>query len=80
MAKYKATLDETAKIIYSQTHMNEYQTKNHDELVKLLDEKRQALRAFRMGLVGGKVKNVKEGKTLRKSIAQILTAVNAEVK
>lgn len=44
-----------------------------DELMKMLGEKRESLRAFRFGATGGKTKNVKEGKTLRREIARILT-------
>ena len=44
-----------------------------DELMKMLDEKRESLRVFRFGVTGGKTKNVKEGKILRREIARILT-------
>jgi len=52
-----------------------------DELIKMLGEKRESLRVFRFGVTGGKTKNVKEGRTLRKEIARILTELrhrNAE--
>lgn len=47
------------------------------ELKKLLDEKRAALRAFRLSLTGSKVKNVREGRVIRRSVAVILTEVKA---
>ncbi|HRH22732.1 MAG TPA: 50S ribosomal protein L29 [Candidatus Paceibacterota bacterium] len=51
--------------------------KTTEDLVKDLREKREALRTFRFGISGGKVKNVKEGKGLRKEIAQILTIMSS---
>lgn len=36
-------------------------------------EKREALRAFRFAIAGSKAKNVKEGRTIRKAIARLLT-------
>ena len=42
-------------------------------LAKLISEKRKASRLFRFGVAGSKAKNVKEGRTLRKDIARILT-------
>lgn len=47
--------------------------KNDTELEVLLSEKRDALRSFRLNLTGSKTRNVKEGKGVRKEIAQILT-------
>ncbi len=43
------------------------------DLTKLAAEKREALRVFRFGVAGSKVKNVKEGSALKKEIARILT-------
>ncbi|OGZ04033.1 MAG: 50S ribosomal protein L29 [Candidatus Lloydbacteria bacterium RIFCSPHIGHO2_01_FULL_41_20] len=53
--------------------MSEFKSKKVEDLVKLLSEKREALRMFRFGISGSKTKNVKEGKGLRKEIAQIMT-------
>ena len=47
--------------------------KTPSDLNKLVAERREALRVFRFGAAGSKTKNVKEGKTIRKEIAQILT-------
>lgn len=56
--------------------MSEYKGKNENELKKLLKEKREALKNFRFNLAGSKVRNVKEGRGLRKEIARILTEIN----
>lgn len=45
------------------------------ELIKLLTEKKTALQSFRLGNARSKTKNVKEGRTIRKEIAAILTAL-----
>jgi ribosomal protein L29 len=60
--------------------MNEFNSKNKDELKKLLVEKRKALHDFRFAFAGGKVKNVKEGKVARKDVARILTAISLQNK
>lgn len=60
--------------------MNEFNSKNKDELKKLLAEKRKTLHDFRFAFAGGKVKNVKEGKVARKDIARILTAMTLQNK
>jgi ribosomal protein L29 len=43
------------------------------ELVKTLMEKRHALRTFKVDIMGGKSKNVKAGREIKKEVAQILT-------
>lgn len=48
-----------------------------DELHKALADKREALRAYRFAGAGSRSRNVKEGKTMRKDIARVLTALNA---
>jgi len=53
-------------------------TKTPADLTKMLTEKREALRAFRFGGAGAKTKNVREGRAIRKDIAQILTALTAK--
>ena len=50
-------------------------SKKTEDLAKLLSEKRELLRMFRFGISGSKTKNMKEGKGLRKEIAQILTEI-----
>ena len=54
----------------------DYKDKTKEELHRLVAEKREAVRAFRFAMAGGKRKNVKEGKMLRKEIARILTALH----
>ncbi len=44
------------------------------ELTKELKDSREKLREFRIGMTGSRVKNVKEGRTLRRNVARILTA------
>lgn len=50
---------------------------DNKELDTLLEEKRKKLFDFRFNIIGGKMKNVKEGRTLRKEIARILTEKNS---
>lgn len=47
-----------------------------EELWKKLSELREDIRVIHFKAEGSKSKNVKEGKTLRKQIAQILTEIN----
>jgi ribosomal protein L29 len=58
--------------------MKELLKKTDAELTKLVLEKREALRAFRFGISGSKVKNIKEGRTIRKEIARMLTIINSK--
>jgi ribosomal protein L29 len=55
--------------------MKDYINKTEAELAKLASEKREAIQAFYLGLSGGKVKNVREARNLRREIARILTAL-----
>lgn len=47
--------------------------KKQADIKKELKEAREQLRAFRFGVSGAKTKNVKEGRTLRRHIARLLT-------
>ena len=58
--------------------MTAFKNKTSDDLKKLLAEKRKALQTFMFNMSGPKTKNVKEGKNLRKEIAQIMTELNAK--
>lgn len=60
--------------------MNEFKDKNKKDLLKVLSEKRDALQSFRFGVTGGKTRNVKEGRTLRKDIARIQTELTTQNK
>lgn len=55
--------------------MKEFANKTEKDLTELLAEKRKALHDFRFGIAGSKVRNVKEGKDLKKEVARILTAL-----
>jgi ribosomal protein L29 len=55
--------------------LKDLRKKNKGEISKMVDEKKAALSNFKFGVIGGKTKNVKEGKNLRKEIAQLLTVV-----
>ena len=54
---------------------NPFKTQDANELKKTLADKREALRAFRFGGAGSRSRNVREGRNLRKEIAQILTVL-----
>ncbi|MFA6430697.1 MAG: 50S ribosomal protein L29 [Candidatus Paceibacterota bacterium] len=54
--------------------MKELIKKTVAELQKLLEEKRKALSDFKFQIAGSKIKNVREGRKIKKEIAQILTA------
>lgn len=56
----------------------ELNTKTPADLTKMLQEKRESLRAFRFGGAGAKTKNVREGRAIRKDIARILTSLHAK--
>jgi len=56
--------------------MKEYKKKNIEELAKLLNEKREEVRAFRFDITGSTKKNVKVSSTSRRNIARILTELN----
>ncbi len=53
--------------------MKDLQQKTPEDLRHLLDEKREALRAFRFGTSGSKTRDVKAGRNLKGDIARILT-------
>jgi len=48
--------------------------KSMPDLEKSLAEAREALRNFRFNTAGGKIKNVKEGRVIKKNIARLETA------
>ncbi|MFA5888633.1 MAG: 50S ribosomal protein L29 [Candidatus Paceibacterota bacterium] len=56
--------------------MKDFIKKTPVELKTLLSEKRLALRNFRFAVSGSNVRNVKEGNSLKKDIARILTILN----
>lgn len=60
--------------------MKDLKEKNEKDLKNILQEKREALRSFRFGIAGSKVRNVKEGKNVKKDIARILTELSSRNK
>jgi len=59
--------------------MKEIRNKNESDLKKMLKEKRESLRDFRFAGAGGRTRNVREGRSLRREIAQVLTALNEKM-
>lgn len=57
-----------------------YKGKNLIELEKDLKSMRDKLLNLKLGLTSGKVKNIKEIRQVKKSIAQILTLINEKTK
>ena len=51
----------------------ELQKKTDEELLKIMAEERTKLQQLRFDLPGGKVKNIREIRQIRRSIARILT-------
>jgi ribosomal protein L29 len=56
--------------------MEEIRKKTDGELKKMLSEKQEALRKFRFDVTGTRIRNVREGRGIRKDIARILTETN----
>ena len=53
--------------------MADFSKQDVPELQKLVADKREALRVFRFEGAGSRARNVREGRNLRREIAQILT-------
>ena len=53
--------------------------KNKEELTKLLAELSAEVREFRFGMTGGRTKNVRRSRELRKDIARIKTILKGNV-
>ncbi len=58
----------------------ELQTKNNAELLKILDLNRDKIRDLRFKDSNKQLKNIRELRKLKKSIAQILTLINKNKK
>jgi len=50
--------------------------KEKEELVKILADKEEALRAFRFNIAGSKTHNIRESRATRKTIARAKTELN----
>lgn len=57
--------------------MTNIKTQSTEELLKTVAEKREALRVFRFGGAGSRTRNVREGRNVRREVAQILTEIRA---
>lgn len=57
--------------------MDDVKTQSTEKLLATVKEKREALRVFRFGGAGSRTRNVREGRTLRRDVAQILTELKA---
>lgn len=57
--------------------MKDLKNKTEKDLIALVSEKREALKAFRFGVAGSKTRNVKEGRGIRKDIARVLTEMHS---
>ena len=57
--------------------MAELNTYSIEDLQKSIAEKREALRVFRFGGAGSRTRNVREGRGLRREVAQMMTELRA---
>jgi ribosomal protein L29 len=57
--------------------MADFSRQDVPELQKLIADKREALRVFRFEGAGSRTRNVREGRALRREIAQILTELRS---
>ncbi|KKW19056.1 MAG: hypothetical protein UY63_C0023G0007 [Parcubacteria group bacterium GW2011_GWA2_51_10] len=55
----------------------DFSKQSNEDLTHTIAEKREALRAFRFGGAGSRTRNVREGRTLRREVAQMLTELRA---
>ncbi|MFY9458070.1 MAG: 50S ribosomal protein L29 [Candidatus Spechtbacterales bacterium] len=55
--------------------IREVRQKSKEELTKMLSQNRNRLLSLRFDLAGGRVKNVKEIREVKKDIARILTLI-----
>lgn len=59
--------------------MKEFAKKTTDDLIAMLSEKREAIRASRFAHEGSKARNVRAARNERREIARIMTALNARM-
>ncbi|MFZ1987755.1 MAG: 50S ribosomal protein L29 [Minisyncoccia bacterium] len=59
-------------------HMKDISKKDAAELVKMLAEKREELRALRFSAAGARAQNPNAARNTRKDIARTLTALGAQ--
>lgn len=56
--------------------MKDIRGKSEKDLHKMLRDKQEALRVFRFSISGSKARNLKEGRNLRREVAQVMTELN----
>lgn len=59
--------------------MADFKEQSTEELEKVVIDKREALRVFRFEGAGSRRRNVREGRNLRREIAQILTELRSRI-
>ncbi len=52
---------------------SDIKNKTKDELEAMVKDQREALKNFRFGISGSRVKNIKEARTIKKEIARAMT-------
>ena len=57
--------------------MSDFKKQDVAELQKLIADKRESLRVFRFGGAGSRTRNVREGRNVRREVAQIMTELRA---
>jgi len=60
--------------------MSEYKNKTEKEIVKLLNDKTEALKNYRFAVSGSKTRNVRDGRNTRKEIARLMTELSGRRK
>ena len=57
--------------------MADIKNRSIEDLQKEVADKRESLRVFRFGGAGSRSRNVKEGRTIKKEIARLMTELTA---
>lgn len=57
--------------------MTDFKKYSVEDLHKEISQKREALRSFRFGGAGSRTRNVREGRTLKRDIARMMTELAA---
>lgn len=57
--------------------MTDLKKQSTEEIEKQIRDKREALRVFRFEGAGSRMRNVREGRMLRRDIARLLTELNS---
>jgi len=57
--------------------MTDFKKYSVEDLHKKIAEMREALRSFRFGGAGSRTRNVREGRTLKRDIARMMTELTA---